>query len=370
MKRRLFALGLALCLILGGCTWMDGGYSSVQFVEPDTGHADQLTLTASNYKQLLDTLVSLVENGRDSAVISVEDFDRRWLTNNVEMAIRYITRNHPLGVYAVEEITCEPGTNGGKNVLAVNIVYRYTLAQMRQIETVVDMDAAQSLIGEALNQCQDSVVFRVKAYEAVDFVQFVRDYADENPQWVMEVPQVTQAVYPDSGLERMVELKFTYHTSRNALRGMQSNVQTVFRAAELSVMGDYTEAEKYAMVYSFLMERFDYQYDSSITPAYSLLRHGTGDSRAFAVVYREMCDNAGIACQVISGTRDGEAWFWNIIYVDGVYYHLDLIRCQQRGRFAPAGDAEMAGYVWDYSAYPACGSTQQLPGDLTPQMIS
>ena len=44
------------------------------------------------------------------------------------------------------------------------------------------------------------------------------------------------------------------------------------------------------------MERYDYRIETSITPAYSLLRHGVGDSRAFAVVYAAMCQQAGLEC--------------------------------------------------------------------------
>ena len=115
--------------------------------------------------------------------------------------------------------------------------------------------------------------------------------------------------------------------------------------------------EKYAQLSSFLTERFDYQYDTSITPSYSLLCHGVGDSRAFAVVYAAMCQRSGLDCQVVSGTRAGDAWFWNIICDDGIYYHVDLI---QNSGFRKLSDQEMAGYVWDYSAYPACGVAGQV----------
>ena len=101
------------------------------------------------------------------------------------------------------------------------------------------------------------------------------------------------------------------------------------------------------------MERYSYKVETSITPAYSLLCHGVGDCRAFANVYAAMCRKAGLECTVISGTRDAEAWFWNMIEIDGEYYYVDLLRCSQLGGFILRKDAEMKGYVWDYSAHPA-----------------
>ena len=101
------------------------------------------------------------------------------------------------------------------------------------------------------------------------------------------------------------------------------------------------------------MVRFDYKLDPSITPAYSLLRYGVGDSRAFATVYAAMCRRVGLECQVVAGTKAGEPWFWNIVCDDGLHFHVDLLRGNYRGML----DGEMGGYVWDYSGYPACDQT-------------
>ena len=54
---------------------------------------------------------------------------------------------------------------------------------------------------------------------------------------------------------------------------------------------------------------------------------------------------------------DAEPWTWNMICEDGVYYHVDLTQCKENGGFREKADADMKGYVWDYSAFPACGTT-------------
>ena len=102
------------------------------------------------------------------------------------------------------------------------------------------------------------------------------------------------------------------------------------------------------------MERFDYKVETSITPSYSLLRHGVGDSRAFATVYAAMCRAANLECIVVTGTRSGEPWSWNMICEDGYYWHVDLLNSNEKGKFEKKLDADMEGYVWDYSAYPLC----------------
>ena len=153
------------------------------------------------------------------------------------------------------------------------------------------------------------------------------------------------------GASRVLEMRFSYQTSRDTLRSMQQNVADVFESAELYVSGDGDKWEKYAQLYSFLMERHDYTLQTSITPSYSLLRHGVGDSKAFALVYAAMCRRAGLDCETVSGTKNGEVYTWNVIADGDVYYYVDLVRCSQNGRFYPARQWEMGGYVWDYSVY-------------------
>ena len=105
------------------------------------------------------------------------------------------------------------------------------------------------------------------------------------------------------------------------------------------------------------MERFDYTLETSITPSYSLLCHGVGDSEAFASAFAAMCRRAGLECRIVSGTRAGEAWFWNLIREGDVYYHVDLLQSKSAGELQKLTQEQMQGYVWDYSAYPAAGSS-------------
>ena len=203
----------------------------------------------------------------------------------------------------------------------------------------------------ALKKCDASTVIKVKHYEDMDLIQFVENYVNENPDVCMEMPQVSTAVYPNWGEERVIEILFTYQTGRDVLRNMQEIVAPIFSAAQMYVQSSETPRQKYEQLYAFLMERFDYKIETSINPAYSLLRYGVGDSRAFALVYATMCRNADLECQVIPGSRNGEPCYWNMILLDETYYHVDLLSCAEKGRFTVMAPENMDGYVWDYLSY-------------------
>lgn len=349
--KRLTVCVLLTAVLLWGCNWMEGDYVSVTPHQNDSTSKPNQVVSVANYQQLQQAFTALVESGTESSLLSVEAFDSEKLTDAMGRAIHYVTAQHPIGAYAVEKVDWALGSTGGGDAVAVEITYRRSKEEIQRIRRVHTTVNALPLIHSALDQCSTGIVLYIEQYEDMDLTQAVQDYAMEHPEQVMELPQVTEILYPDSGSSRLVELKFTYQTSREALKSMQSYVQPVFASARLYVSGDTETHIKYAQLYAFLMERYDYQPETSITPAYSLLRHGVGDSRAFASVYAAMCRQAGLECQIVTGTRAGEGHFWNIICIDGLYYHCDLFPSDS---FSAKTDAEMQGYVWDYSAYPTC----------------
>lgn len=345
-------LCLALCGSLCGCSqFFDGYYLSVTPHENPAHETENQSVSAGNYTQLYDAVRSFVEHGRTDGVIGVSDYPAGLLQLDMDRIVAEICRINPVAVYAVESIQFERGKSAGQMVVDLDITYTRDPSELRDIQTVTGMEAAAEKVRMAVEQISTGLVLRVKHYEDVDFVEIVSRYAMDCPQLVMEQPQITVKTYPENAADRVVELRFTYQTGRDSLRSMRAQVEPVFESALLYVSGDGSAGEKYAQLYSFLMERYDYQVVSSITPAYSLLRHGVGDSKAFACVYSAMCRQAGLECMVVSGTYDGESRYWNIIEQDGVYFHVDLLE----GRFIRRTDAQMVGYVWDYSAYPACG---------------
>jgi len=353
MKKKFISILLSLSLLLSGCGISGERYVSVTPHREQRQNTQSEAATAANSLDLIHVLEDMIRDGTENGVIYIPEYPAQHVESGMKVAVGYAMTTYPLGAYAVEDIAYEVGTTGGLPAMAVSITYRHSDTEIRQIRNIAKMEDTQPLVAAALEDYDARLVMRVELYFETDFQQMVRDYAEAYPQTVMEIPQVTVGIY-GSGPDREVELSFAYQTSRDSLRQMQNQVKPVFEAAELYVSGDAADRQKYSQLYAFLTERFDYQVETSITPAYSLLHHGVGDSRAFATVYAAMCRRAGMECLVVTGTRSGEPWVWNIVRMNGNYQHVDLLRCNAQGRFQERADREMDGYVWDYSAYPEC----------------
>ena len=354
MKHRMFAvICVLMCFLLSGCSfWMDGEYLSVTPHEEVFLQSNTDVIEVSDYTQMRNALAELVESGAQSGIITVSSLNSETAHHYVNVAVNYVMQSNPIASYAVKEITFEIGTNRGVAVIAFAINYHHGRSEILQIKQTESMEEAQDVISNALDNCEDSVVLRVKHYDNVDFPQLVQDYGYMNPDVVMEIPQVHSAVYPAEGQDRVIALSFTYLTSQYDLRDMQEQVEAVFTSAELYVKKTAHVSDIYSRLYSFLMERNNYVVQTSITPSYSLLHHGVGDSCAFANVYAAMCRRAELDCQVVSGTRDGVAWCWNVVRFRGKYYHVDLLSCLENGEFRMLQPSEMTGYQWDDSGYP------------------
>ena len=352
-KHKTILLSLVLCMCLSGCNlWMDGYYHHAAPHLQEQQSKDQEAITVSGYMELRDAVEQLVEECAQKSIIYTRGIAPKTIESYMPMVIAYIKNNNPIGAYALDDITYDSGTNAGVQAVALEFSYTHLRSEILQIKHTQSMTEAVSVITNALNNCDAGVLLQVQNYQNMDLTQMIQDYVDSTPWKCMEMPQVSEIVYPDQGDERLIELSFTYQTSRDKLRTMQETVSTVFSSAELYVRGDAADIEKYAQLYSFLMERYDYVFETSLTPPYSLLRHGVGDSKAFATVYAGMCRKAGLNCAVVTGSKNGEPRYWNMIPVDGVYYHLDLVSCVKNGGFQLRTSEEMNGYVWDYSEYP------------------
>lgn len=355
MKNGIIALTLAVSLLLGGCSsWIGGEYIYTQPHETDVPMQGGSGVHARDYRQLYAALEAMILEAVPQGVIFVPDYDQSRIASEASEAAQQLMSSNPIAAYAVSNIKTVLGTTGGEAALAVEITYVHDRAEIRQIKEVDGIEEATESIRSALNACNVGIVLKINNYQAADFTQIVEDYAIAFPEYVIEQPRVTVNIYPESGPVRVVELKFTYQTNRESLKEMQNRVRTMFTSARLYVSVDTTDSDKFSHLYTFIMERFEFILVSSITPAYSLLLHGVGDQRAFAVVYAAMCNREGLECYVVSGTRNGTPHYWNIVGVGGVYYHVDLLRSSENGVFQFMTDAQVSGYVWDYDAYPSC----------------
>jgi len=205
---------------------------------------------------------------------------------------------------------------------------------------------------------EERLTLRVSAYgDTVDCAAMVEAYCSANPETMMETPEVTVAIYPDTGTIRIAELQFDYAHTPVERTSMQMAVNAVLNSAATYVRYRNEDSAKAEMLVSYLLGRFEYTEGTSDTPVYSLLCEGIADSQTFARVFQVLCDRVGLSCQTVSGYLDGESYEWNILQISELYHHVDLMRYVREGLsdMVYYSDRDMERYSWDRELYPACG---------------
>ena len=76
--------------------------------------------------------------------------------------------------------------------------------------------------------------------------------------------------------------------------------------------------------------------------------------------YVDLCHRLGLNCQIVDGQYNREDHSWNIVELEGEYYHVDPSVCDtvsvEEGFLL--NDEEAWGvYRWDYFHYPHCTGT-------------
>lgn len=355
MKR--FVLMLVLLLALSGCALAPKQQLYVaDYVDSSSQTSATDAVMAENYLSLKNAILAMVRAGQTEGVIRVTTYDGA-LEDDLAQAAYEVSKLDPLGAYAVDYMTHSCAQIVSYYEIRINITFRRTVQQIDQIVSVSTQTQLEEQLWKALEQGDDRLTLRLSSYRAQDqdIPALVAEYGAENPATVMEIPSVSCSVYPESGNVRILEIDLRYQNAAQDMETMRKAVQESIDGAAAYIRYRQTDRDKAQLLFTYLMERFQYKEDETVTPLYDALCGGIADPTGLAQAWQLICDRAGVSCQTVSGMRNNEPYVWNIVSVDGYYRHLDLARCMlELHELVFWTDQEMSSYYWNTELFPAC----------------
>lgn len=371
-----FLLLLALALGLTACDRLikEDHLSVSPYVEPVHSAAqteeDNTPPTVSNRTELRGAVLSFIRDWTEQGLLLVQDYDGD-IADDLDETIHYATEEDPIGAYAVDYIDAELTGDSSQGSVSMSIVFRRSAAEIDAIVTVSGNSGAYEKIRQALTAFDVSLTLRIRNFQEADFERYIYSYCLDNPSVMPALPVLSAQVYPQEGETRILELHFGYPVPKEELRLIQNEVQTIMNSSSSYVRSGKDDLESAQLLCRFLSMRFAYsvQEDFPTMPAYELLCQGQAHSFSFASVFYAQSLSAGLECQIVSGTLNGSPHYWNLLCLEDVYYHVDLMRGIK------TGERELAllysetlreeGYAWQEDAYPPAAEAPEPDEDET-----
>ena len=98
------------------------------------------------------------------------------------------------------------------------------------------------------------------------------------------------------------------------------------------VREDMSDYQKELAIHDYLAANFEYDTAAVVNGEVSenstrisvFLDTHKGVCEAYAYTFKALCDLSGIECHIATGKLDGEGHAWNIVKLNGSYYHVDV----------------------------------------------
>ena len=383
MKKRLIALGLcAVLLFCSGCaSILEGETLSVSpHVEDRTERVPAKSyMEIESYDALYDAVRSMVANHAEKGYFRASNYSGD-LDADVEKACQSVYYDDPLGAFALYYITGATSRIVTYYEVEITATYKRTWIQMNSIISASSLRYFESELLNRLTGYSDYFAVRIdlESVTPESIVRFLSDAYYDNPIRVVVAPEVTVNMFPDEGEDRIAEVICEYDYPTRELRSMTEEL----RRAALELSGRVeSELDHEILLELCLMLSEATEFDlatandgsftrrDKVATAYGALVEHLAVGEGFAMAYKALCDEFGIDCRVVIGRKNGVAHAWNIVKLDGDWFHVDVSACEDEGLQAAflLNDADMTGYWWDSLEYVACDSGRGFEDFFPPE---
>ena len=325
-------------------------------------------IVVSNYDELISVIIEIIMGHESDAQIQLHYHDIEDIQTEIER-IRYeILNEHPIGVFAVEDITLETTRIVTHFEIDVSISYSRTEEEINSIVNVPTEQYMMAHLFRAMSQYNEETVIRTRLQLSIDEINyFVRETYYNNPQSIVMLPFVSVDIYPEIGNDRIFEIRFAYTaTNQNLLPQMSEDLMDSIQSRAEFVEGD-TDSLKLLSLVNILIDSVEFNEGAMIhthgaqhfdATAFGALVHGRAAGEGFAMAFQAIAEEIGLDSRIVLGHFGGRVHAWNIVQLYGYYYHVDVAMARVHGIEVAIlkrdADFEEMMYNWDRENTVAC----------------
>lgn len=196
-----------------------------------------------------------------------------------------------------------------------------------------DIEGATAAIINGLRNMEKRInlsVYNISTTDAINLTTKISDFRGDNPYFIFSIWATTDD-NDDSSTILVIDYQYTPEEAaekRKQDAEEQAAVDSAIASCVTDGMSDY-EIAKALHDYLALNCEYDMRYYSGGMPSISYTAYGALVNRmavcqGYALAYQELLAQCGIESEYVSGWGNGGRHGWNIIQIDGEWYHVDV----------------------------------------------
>lgn len=350
---------LSLALFAACGSVFDKEYVQIEDYVPTVQDSAQTgeRVTVHNFSGLRQTIRSLVSNGEsDGSIIFDADYDGD-ATEDMASACWQVRTQDALCAYCVDNISYELTKIVTYYEAKVHVRYAASVESAANIVKLPYSTGVERLIKTALEEGQTKLVVLINrsSFSAEDMEGTVARVYRENPATAPKAPSVSVNVYSGANMQCLYEINLRYGMSMDELAAKKRQLAAFDPFTDVNIE-ELDEGERALMAYEYLLDHCEITDEGQGGSIYSALIERASDSEGAALAYVQLCRLLGVDCRIVYGQRDWQNHCWNIVRVNGEYYHADagLENAGVEGSFLKPDQSFWESYRWDVASYPAC----------------
>ena len=257
----------------------------------------------------------------------------------------------------------------------VTFLYRTASAETDEKPVLSDLDGARAAIINGFLNLENPIdvsAYHVEASALEALAAEIADVEGENYYYILQLwcPE------PEGELAETLQLHYQYSSLEEAARHRQEDTAFRERVEEIVssvVEPGMSEYETAKALHDYLVLNCEYDMrlysgdmpDVSYT-AYGALMNNTAVCAGYARAYQELLMACGMECEYVTGYGNGGRHGWNIVNIDGEWYHVDTTwddpipdrEGYVRYNYFLRSDAAMGADHSNWKASHACTSTK------------
>ena len=367
MGKKHLALVMAAVVVfsLCGCSgWFNKEYLSVKdYVPPvQENYSSKDKISVRNFTGLRQALLRFAYAGEsEGRIVFDASYDGDPL-EDLASACWQVRTQDALCAYCVENIAYELTKIVTTNEATVYYSYSNFCESADNIVHLPYSYGVESTLLETLENRDRKLVVLVasSSYTAEDIEGLLTRVYRENPTLVPREPRASVNMYSGTGSQRLYEISINYGLTSEELEQRIAALQAVDAFSGMD-MESLSNGQRALAACQYLMQHCQLSAAATDNTAYSALVNHIANSEGLAFAYVDLCRQLKLECSIVYGQYQWQDRCWNIVKIDGSYYHVDVFEAINSGlesSFMVNDENFWGNHRWDVASYPKCTGEQ------------